>query len=50
MKPEEKREGWWEGFTEKEGIKPRMKEYVGDGIPIRIGMTVGTQVQESSAY
>jgi len=37
-----KRKGWWEVFAEKEGIKPRMKEQVGDGIPIRReSMTVG---------
>jgi len=27
-----KKKGWWEGFAEKESIKPRMKEYVGGGI------------------
>jgi len=35
-----KRKGWWKVFAEKEGVKPRTKEQVGDGIPIRISMTV----------
>jgi len=32
-----------EGFAEKEGLKPEMKELVGDGVPIglTISMTVG---------
>jgi len=31
----------WEALGDRKGIKPRMKEWVGDGIPIIISMTVG---------
>jgi len=38
---EEKERLRLEGFAEKEGCKPGMKESMGDGIRIIISMTVG---------
>jgi len=38
VKPEErKRRLRWKGLGEKEGIKPRKKEWVSDGIPMTVG-------------
>ena len=44
MNPKEKKERLqWEGFAEKEGFKPEMKDWVGDGIPNNSKLTVGRQ-------
>ena len=43
VSPEEEKERLqWEGPAEKEGLKPSMKEWVGDGKPITTSMTVSS--------
>jgi len=48
VRPEEEKERLqWEWFAEKEGFKPEMKEWVGDGILIIISMTVSSKHSET---